>query len=192
MNAPKERAAPPQRGPRPARDRATSLIVVNTGDGKGKTTAALGTALRAAGRGLRVCVIQFLKSPSWKVGEAKAGRDLGIEWWTLGDGFTWDSKDMARTEAAAVDAWTAARAKIASGDYDLIVLDEMTYPMTWGWIDEADVVEALRARPPHVNVIITGRDAPAALIDVADTVTEMVKTKHAFDSGIAAVKGIDL
>jgi cob(I)alamin adenosyltransferase len=187
-----KRATPPQTGPRPARERATSLILVNTGDGKGKTTAALGTALRAAGRGLRVCVIQFLKSPSWKVGEAKAGRELGIDWWTLGDGFTWDSKDMARTQAAAVDAWAAARAKISSGDYDLIVLDEVTYPMTWGWIDEAEVIEALRARPSHVNVILTGRDAPAALIEVADTVTEMVKTKHAFDSGIAAVKGIDL
>jgi cob(I)alamin adenosyltransferase len=187
-----KRATPPQRGPRPARDRATSLILVNTGDGKGKTTAALGTALRAAGRGLRVCIIQFLKSPSWKVGEAKAGRNLGIEWWTLGDGFTWDSKNMARTEEAAIDAWAAARAKISSGDYDLVVLDEVTYPMSWGWIDEGDVVEALRARPPHVNVILTGRDAPVALIDAADTVTEMVKTKHAFDSGIAAVKGIDL
>jgi cob(I)alamin adenosyltransferase len=187
-----KRATPPQTGPRPALERTSSLILVNTGDGKGKTTAALGTALRAAGRGLRVCVIQFLKSPSWKVGEAKAGRDLGIEWWTLGDGFTWDSKDMARTEAAAVDAWAAARAKISSGEYDLVVLDEVTYPMTWGWIDEGDVVAALRARPPHVNVILTGRDAPAALIEAADTVTEMVKTKHAFDSGIAAVKGIDL
>ncbi len=99
---------------------------------------------------------------------------------------------MARTEAAAVDAWAAAGAKIASGDYDLVVLDEVTYPMTWGWIAEDEVVDALRARPPHVNVILTGRDAPAALINAADTVTEMVKTKHAFDSGIAAVKGIDL
>jgi cob(I)alamin adenosyltransferase len=186
------RATPPRTGPRPARARAGSLILVNTGDGKGKTTAALGTALRAAGRGLRVCVIQFLKSPSWKVGEAKAGRDLGIEWWTLGDGFTWDSKDMARTQAAAVDAWAAARAKISTGDFDLVVLDEITYPMTWGWIAEDEVIGALRARPSHVNVILTGRDAPAALVEAADTVTEMVKTKHAFDSGVAAVKGIDL
>jgi cob(I)alamin adenosyltransferase len=187
-----KRSTPPLSAPGPAHERATSLILVNTGDGKGKTTAALGTALRAAGRGLRVCVIQFLKSPSWKVGEAKAGRDLGIDWWTLGDGFTWDSKDMARTEAAAVDAWAAARAQISSGEYDLVVLDEVTYPMTWGWIDENDVLAALRARPPHVNVILTGRDAPAALVEAADTVTEMVKTKHAFDNGIAAVKGIDL
>ncbi|TMK54905.1 MAG: cob(I)yrinic acid a,c-diamide adenosyltransferase [Actinobacteria bacterium] len=183
---------PPRSGPGRATTRAPSLVLVNTGDGKGKTTAALGTALRAAGRGLRVCVMQFLKSPSWKTGEAKAGRELGIDWWTLGDGFTWDSKDMARTQEAAIDAWSAARAKIASGDYDLVVLDELTYPVTWGWISEDDVVDALRARPAHTSVIITGRDAPAALVDAADTVTEMVKTKHAFDAGIKALKGIDL
>ncbi len=183
---------PPRTGPRRARARASSLVLVNTGDGKGKTTAALGTALRAAGRGLRVCIVQFLKSPSWKTGEAKAGRDLGIEWWTLGDGFTWNSKDMARTQEASAEAWSVARAKIASGDYDLVVLDEITYPVAWGWIGENEVVEALRARPRNVNVILTGRDAPAALIDTADTVTEMVKTKHAFDAGIAALKGIDL
>ena len=185
-------AEPPRSGPRRATERASSLVLVNTGDGKGKTTAALGTALRAAGRGLRVCVLQFLKSPSWKTGEAKAGRELGIDWWTLGDGFTWDSRDMARTQAAAIDAWTAARAKIASGDYDLVVLDELTYPVAWGWIAEDDVITALGGRPAHTSVIITGRDAPAALVEAADTVTEMVKKKHAFDAGIAALKGIDL
>lgn len=183
---------PPRSGPKRATSRVSSLVLVNTGDGKGKTTAALGTALRAAGRGLRVCVVQFLKSPSWKTGEAKAGRELGIEWWTLGDGFTWDSKDIEKTTAAAVDAWTAAREKIVSGDFDLVVLDELTYPVTWGWIAEGDVVAALGARPAHTSVIITGRDAPAALVDAADTVTEMVKTKHAFDAGIKALKGIDL
>jgi cob(I)alamin adenosyltransferase len=183
---------PPREGPKRATTRAPSLVLVNTGEGKGKTTAALGVALRAAGRGMRVCVVQFLKSPSWKTGEAKAGRDLGIDWWTLGDGFTWDSKDMEKSKAAAVDAWNAARAKLASGDYDLIVLDELTYPVVWGWVTEDDVVAALGARQAHTSVIITGRDAPAALVDAADTVTEMVKTKHAFDAGIAALKGIDL
>src|SRR4029077_14441832 len=105
-------AKPPRHAPKRATTRATSLVLVNTGDGKGKTTAALGTALRAAGRGLRVCVVQFLKSPSWKTGEAKAGRELGIDWWTLGDGFTWDSQDMEKTKAAAIDAWGAARDKV--------------------------------------------------------------------------------
>jgi len=182
---------PPRHAPARATSRASSLVLVNTGDGKGKTTAALGTALRAAGRGLRVCVVQFLKSPSWKTGEAKAGRDLGIDWWTLGDGFTWDSKDIEKSKAAAVDAWGAAREKIGGGDYDLVVLDELTYPVTWGWISENDVVGALDARPVHTSVIITGRDASPGLVAVADTVTEMTKTKHAFDSGVAALKGID-
>ena len=183
---------PPRTGPKRAMKRARSLVLVNTGDGKGKTTAALGTALRAAGRGMKVCVIQFLKSPSWKTGEAKAGRELGIEWWTLGDGFTWDSDDMEKTRAAAADAWNAARAAIEGGSYDLVVLDELTYPVTWGWVDEAEVVGVLRTRPQQVNVIVTGRDASPGLIEAADTVTEMTKTKHAFDSGIAALKGIDL
>jgi cob(I)alamin adenosyltransferase len=187
-----KRSGPPRTAPKQATTRAKSLVLVNTGDGKGKTTAALGTALRAAGRGHHVAIIQFMKSPSWKTGEAKAGRQLGIDWWTLGDGFTWDSKDMEKTKAAAVDAWAAARAKIASGEYELVVLDELTYPVAWGWIAEDDVVAALGARPAHTSVIITGRDAPAALVDAADTVTEMRKTKHAFDAGIQALKGIDL
>jgi cob(I)alamin adenosyltransferase len=187
-----ERHQPPLTAPPQATIRATSLVLVNTGDGKGKTTAALGTALRAAGRGLRVCVIQFLKSPSWKVGEAKAGRALGIDWWALGDGFTWDSTDVERSKEMAREAWAAAREKISCGEYDLVVLDEVTYPVTWEWIPEQEILEALRSRPPHVSIIVTGRDATSGLIDIADTVTQMVKTKHAFDAGIAALKGIDL
>jgi len=190
VSAPK-RSVAPRTGPRRARARATSLVLVNTGNGKGKTTAALGTALRAAGRGLRVCVVQFLKSPSWKVGEAKAGRDLGIDWWTLGDGFTWDSPNMERTEAVACEAWRVGREKIESGDYGLVVLDEVTHPMTWDWIPTDQVVSAIRSRPPSVNVIATGRDAPTELIELADTVTEMRKVKHAYDRGIKGKKGIE-
>ena len=166
-------------------------MLVNTGDGKGKTTAALGVALRAAGRGWPVCVIQFLKSPDWKTGEAAAAAKLGIDWWTLGDGFTWDSKDMDSTEAAARAAWKAATDALGGGGYRLVVLDEVTYPVTWGWIEEASVVDAIRNRPAHVNVVITGRDASPGLIELADTVTEMVKRKHAFDEGITALAGID-
>jgi cob(I)alamin adenosyltransferase len=147
--------------------------------------------MRAAGRGMKVCIIQFLKSPSWKTGEAKAGRELGIEWWTLGDGFTWDSDDMDKTRAAATDAWKAARATVEGGSYDLVVLDELTYPIAWGWVDEGEVVSVLRDRPSHVNVIVTGRDASPGLVGTADTVTEMTKMKHAFDSGVTALKGID-
>jgi len=185
------REEPPLEAPPRATTRVESLVLVNTGDGKGKTTAALGTALRAAGHGWRVCVIQFLKSERWKTGEREAGERLGIDWWTLGDGFTWDSEDMERTVAAASVAWSAAKDAIASGEYRLVVLDEATYPVTWGWIDEKDVLDAIRSRPPSVNVIVTGRDASPGLVALADTVTEMVKRKHAYDEGIAALKGID-
>jgi cob(I)alamin adenosyltransferase len=185
------RPEPPLEGPKRATKRKPSLVLVNTGDGKGKTTAALGTALRAAGRGWRVCVIQFMKSEKWKTGEQEAGPRLGIDWWALGDGFTWDSKNMDETEAKARAAWKAAAEAIAGGEYRLVVLDEITYPITWGWIDETDVVAAIRSRPENVSVIATGRDASPGLIAIADTVTEMVKRKHVFDEGVTALKGID-
>jgi cob(I)alamin adenosyltransferase len=181
---------PVDRPPRPDTN-VSSRVLVNTGDGKGKTTAALGTALRAVARGWRVVVIQFMKSERWKVGEERSGRALGIEWWTLGDGFTWDSKDMDRTEAVARTAWKAARASISSGDYGLIVLDEITYPMSWGWIATAEVTEAIRDRPPHTSIIATGRDAPDELMEAADTVTEMKSIRHAYDRGIGARRGIE-
>jgi len=165
--------------------------MVNTGDGKGKSTAAFGTALRAVARGWKVCVVQFMKSERWKVGEREAATRLGVDWWTIGDGFTWDSRDMERTEAVAREAWRVAREKIESGDYGLVVLDEITYPMTWGWIATSEVVVVIRSRPASVNVIATGRDAPAELIDLADTVTEMRNLKHAFDKGVRAIRGID-
>lgn len=173
--------------------RPGSLVIVNTGDGKGKSTAAFGTMLRAVARGWKVCVIQFIKSGQWRVGEEKVARDqLGVDWWTIGDGFTWNSKDMDETQAIAAHAWETSKEKIASGDYDMILLDEVTYPINWGWIAEADVRSAIAKRPKHVNIILTGRDAPRFLIDLADTVTEMSKIKHAFDAGIPARRGIDL
>ena len=166
-------------------------MIVNTGDGKGKSTAAFGTSLRAVARGWKVCVVQFIKSTRWKVGEQDAATRLGIEWWTIGDGFTWDSRDMRRTEAIAREAWRVAREKLGSGDYRLVVLDEITYPMSWGWISTAEVVAAIKSRPPAVNVIATGRDAPGELVEIADTVTEMTHRKHAYDRGIRAIRGID-
>jgi cob(I)alamin adenosyltransferase len=184
---------PPRSDPlKPPARRVGSLVLVNTGDGKGKSTAAFGTALRAIARGWKVCVIQFLKSGEWKVGEEEVGRRLGFEWWAIGDGFTWDSTDMDRTEAIAREAWGAAQQKISSGDFDMVLLDEITYPLNWGWIDSDEVVGVIANRPPHVNVIATGRDAPQKLIDIADTVTEMTKIKHAFDTGVRAKRGIDL
>jgi len=166
-------------------------VLVNTGDGKGKSTAAFGVVMRALAREWRVCVIQFIKSDKWKVGEEKIARQLGVDWLKGGDGFTWESPDLDKSEGRAVAAWQLAAAAIGGGDYQLVVLDEITYPMNWGWIDSDEVVEAIRSRPAQVNIIATGRDAPEALVEVADTVTEMVKVRHAYDRGIKARRGID-
>jgi cob(I)alamin adenosyltransferase len=185
-------ATPPTEGPvPPPRRRPKSLVLVNTGDGKGKTTAALGVVMRAVAREWAVCVIQFMKSDEWKVGEETIGRRLGVDWWTLGDGFSWDSDDMDRTQAIAHAAWEHTKGVLAAGEHRLVILDEITYPMNWGWISTDEVVEAIRSRPLHVNVIATGRDAPAPLVEVADTVTEMTKIKHAYDTGVVARRGID-
>ena len=183
---------PPELDPRPSKmTTAKSLILVNTGDGKGKSSAAFGTMLRALARDWKVGVIQFLKSGDWNTGEEKIGRQLGVDWWALGDGFTWDSENLDESTAIAQEAWRSAKTLIMAGNHQLIILDEITYPMNWKWIDTADVVATLQARPEKVSVILTGRDAPAELIAIADTATEMVKTKHAYDNGIVAKKGID-
>lgn len=185
------RGEPPTEAPRPALRRVASRVLVHTGDGRGKSSAAMGVAMRAVARGWRVCVVQLIKDGRWKTGEEASARRLGIDWWSLGDGFTWRSRDLDRTEAIAREAWRSARELVRAGDHDLVVLDEITYPVNWGWIDLDDVVESIRDRPPGVSVIATGRDAPAALCEIADTVTEMVAVKHAFDAGIAATRGIE-
>jgi cob(I)alamin adenosyltransferase len=182
---------PPLEGPDRATERVPSRVLVHTGDGKGKSSAAMGIMLRAVSAGWKVAVIQFMKSGKWRTGEEAAGRALGVEWWTLGDGFTWDSKDMDRTEAIAREAWLAAAGLIREGRHRLVVLDEITYPMNWGWIETADVVGTIRSRPADVSIVATGRDAPAELREIADTVTEMVAEKHAFDQGIVAMRGIE-
>lgn len=182
---------PPTEAPPRGDVLAPSLLLVNTGDGKGKSTAAFGTAIRAVARGWKVAVVQFIKSGDWSVGEEKIGRQIGIDWWALGDGFTWDSEDMEESEAVARAAWEHARGLIDGGEYRLVVLDEVTYPINWGWIDLDEMLETLTSRPERVNVIITGRDAPDELIAAADTVTEMRKIKHAYDAGIMARRGID-
>ena len=172
-------------------EKLRGMVIVNTGDGKGKSSSAFGVMLRAVARGWKVVVVQFIKSEKWKTGERKMADQLGVDWIVGGDGFTWESDDMDATTKAAQDAWARAADLIASGEYDLVILDEATYPVTFGWIDAEDVVAAISARPSHVNVLITGRDADPRLIEVADTVTEMRKVKHAFDEGIAARKGLD-
>jgi cob(I)alamin adenosyltransferase len=170
---------------------ARSLVLVNTGDGKGKSSAAFGVVMRAIAREWKVAVIQFLKSGEWHVGEQDIATRLGVDWWALGEGFTWDSNDLEHDKAIAADAWEQARGVINAGAHRLVVLDELTYPVNWGWIDLDDVVATIRGRPDAMSIVITGRDAPQALIDVADTVTEMRKIKLAYDAGIAAKKGID-
>ncbi|MFN3218577.1 MAG: cob(I)yrinic acid a,c-diamide adenosyltransferase [Acidimicrobiales bacterium] len=183
---------PPVDDPRPDGLRsAESLVVVNTGDGKGKSSAAFGIVMRSVARDWPVAVVQFLKSGSWQVGEEKVGRRLGVDWWALGEGFTWDSEDLTEDQAVAREAWRHASELLATGSHRLVVLDEITYPMNWGWIGTDEVVAAIAARSPKVNVVATGRDAPAALLDVADTATEMRVIKHAYDNGIVAKKGID-
>jgi cob(I)alamin adenosyltransferase len=172
-------------------ERAKSVVIVNTGDGKGKSSSAFGVMVRGIARGWRVAVVQLIKSGQWKVGEEKIGRQLGVDWWTIGEGFTWDSTDLTRDEAVAREGWAQAKALIAAGKHELVILDEITYPMTWGWISTDDVVETIGSRPPTVNIVATGRDAPQALIDAADTVTEMRMVKHAYERGINAMKGIE-
>ena len=168
-----------------------SVVIVNTGNGKGKSSAAFGVMGRAWARGWRVGVVQFMKSGKWQTGERKLADHLGVEWHTLGDGFTWESTDLDESAAKAQHAWEVARTKLSSGDYQLLVLDELTYPITFGWIPVDEVVAGVRERNAATNVVITGRDAAPELIDLADTATEMQVIKHAFDAGIKAIKGIE-
>lgn len=168
------------------------LTIIHTGDGKGKSTAAFGMVLRAWGRGFRVCVIQFLKNETGKWGEVLAAQKLGIEWHISGDGFTWTSKDMETTIARAQLGWELAKEKIASGQYDLMVLDEFTYPLSFGWLDTTETLRWLRERKPaSLHLVITGRNAPPALLDYADLVSESREVKHPFRQGLKAQPGIE-
>ena len=168
------------------------LVLVHTGDGRGKSTSAFGVILRMLGRKKRVALIQFLKHEGGQWGEVRALRQLGLTPIKTGDGFTWTSKDLDETEARALHGWERAQQVIASDDYDLVVLDEFTYLLGFGWLDTEETIAWFKARkPPRLHLLITGRNAPGALIDYADTVTEMVKLKHAFDAGIKARAGIE-
>jgi cob(I)alamin adenosyltransferase len=169
------------------------LVIVNTGNGKGKSTSAFGVLLRAWGRGFRVCVVQFIKAETGQWGEIKAAKKLGIDWFATGDGFTWTSKDMDETVARARKGWEIAKEKILSRTYEVVVLDEFTYAMHFGWLDTAQVINWLQAhKPADLHLMITGRDAPQALIEYADLVTEMREIKHPFTTqGIQAQPGIE-
>ena len=167
------------------------LVIVNTGKGKGKTTAAMGVILRAWGRDMKVIMLQFIKHSTANFGEQRAAKKMGIEMRAMGDGFTWRSKDLDQSADLARAHWEDCKNVIASGDYDLVVLDEFTYPMHYGWVDTDEVIEVLKARPEMQHVIITGRNAPEALIEFADLVTEMQVVKHPYQQGIKAQPGIE-
>ena len=178
----------PVKGPRIKK----GLVIVNTGNGKGKTSAALGVLFRAWGRGMRVRMFQFLKHTGAHFGEPRAAKKLGITIQAMGDGFTWLSKDMERTQALAIEQWQNCKAALDSGDDDVLILDEFTYPLHYGWVPVEEVLTALNQRPPMLHVIITGRYAPEELIDYADLVTEMQAIKHPYkDQGIKAQPGIE-
>jgi cob(I)alamin adenosyltransferase len=177
----------------PPREQRHGLLIVNTGDGKGKTTAALGVLLRASGREMRVGMFQFIKSAETRYGEHIAAAKLGVEIIPLGDGFTWLTENIEGDRALAATGWSRAHEALRAGTYDVLILDELTYCLTFGWLDTTEVLEAIRTRPRGTHVVVTGRDAPQALIDAADLVTEMCVIKHPYrDQGIAAQPGIEL
>jgi cob(I)alamin adenosyltransferase len=168
------------------------IVILYTGKGKGKTTAALGLVLRAWGHNLCPCVIQFIKDERGRWGETIAAERLGIAWHAMGAGFTFRSEDLEHDRACALDAWAFAQGTITSGDYDLVVLDEFTYPFTYGWIDVNGVVTWLREhRPANMDLVITGRDAAPELVAYADLVTEMLEIKHPYASGTPARRGVE-
>ncbi len=174
------------------RSRRNGLIVVNTGEGKGKSSSAFGMAFRAAGWGMKVCVIQFIKG-KWKTGEQQAAaRFDNIEWHALGDGFTWNTKNPEQDIATSRSIWELCQQKLRSHAYDMLIWDEINYCCGYGWISGEEVATFLRQeRPPWMHVILTGRNAPPEVIEIAHTVTEMRPIKHAFDQGITAQQGVE-
>lgn len=175
-------------------EKTRGLLMVHTGNGKGKTTCALGLLMRAAGRGLNCCMIQFMKSRNDRYGEHESAEKLGIEVHTMGDGFTWDTKNPEQDRATARATWELCSEKLRSKNYDLLVFDELVYVLSYEMLPVAEVLEEIRnvrAEQPALHIVVTGRDAPAALIEAADLVTEMTEIKHPFTSGIVAQQGIE-
>jgi len=175
-------------------EQTKGLLIVHTGNGKGKTTCALGLMMRAAGRGLNCCMIQFMKSRHDRYGEHISAEKLGIEVHTMGDGFTWDTKNPEQDRATARATWELCVEKMRSGDYDLLVFDELVYVLSYQMLPVDEVIaeiRSIRASQPALHIVVTGRDAPAALIEAADLVTEMSEIKHPFQAGIKAQQGIE-
>lgn len=180
------------------------LVMVHTGPGKGKSTAAFGLAMRAWNQGWDIGVFQFVKSAKWKIGEQNVMERLGqlhtetgeggpVEWHKMGSGWSWSRKDGTEEDHAAdaAEGWAEIKRRLAAEQHDLYLLDEFTYPIKWGWVDAADVAETLAARPGRQHVVITGRDADPRVLEVADLVTEMGKVKHPMDAGQKGQRGIE-
>jgi cob(I)alamin adenosyltransferase len=180
------------------------VLAVHTGDGKGKSTAAFGLALRGWNQGWRIAVFQFVKSARWRIGEQAALEQLGrvhaetgeggpVEWHTMGSGWSWSRQPGTPDDhaEAAAEGWAEIRRRLAAERHDLLVLDEFTYPMQWGWVDVGEVVETLRSRPGVQHVVVTGRRADPRLVAAADLVTEMTKVKHPMDDGQKGQRGIE-
>jgi cob(I)alamin adenosyltransferase len=178
--------------PKRRKPRDRPLLIVVTGHGKGKSSSAFGMMLRSWARGYKIGVFQFVKSGKWKVGEHKAAMELGgIDWEKMGDGWTWISRDLDQSADLAREGWAEVKRRIADERYEFLLLDELTYPIKFGWLDEDDVVSTLRDRPGFQHIVVTGRDAPPALIEAADLVSEVQPVKHPFEQGIRAQQGIE-
>lgn len=176
------------------KENTKGLLMVNTGDGKGKTTCALGLMMRAAGRGMNCCMVQFMKSKNDRYGEHESAELLGIEVHTMGDGFTWDTQDKAQDIRTSEETWELCKQKMHSEEYDLLVFDELVYVLDYKFLDLQKVIDefkAVREKQPHLHIVVTGRNAPPELIEIADLVTEMKEIKHPFNAGIYAQQGIE-
>jgi len=176
------------------RENTKGLLMVNTGDGKGKTTAAIGLMVRAAGRGLKCCMIQFMKSKTDRYGEHESLEELGIEVHTMGAGFTWDTQDKELDIATSRETWELCVDKMRSEEYDLLVFDEIVYVLDYKFLDLVQVlseIKSIREKQPHLHIVMSGRNAPQELVDAADLVTEMKEIKHPFRAGIYAQQGIE-
>ncbi len=175
-----------------SRERRQGLVLVHTGEGKGKSSSALGMVFRAAGWGMKVCVIQFIKG-QWQAGEQKAAERFdNIEWHALGDGFTWDTKNPEQDIKTSQKIWEFSKQKILTQAYDFVLLDEINYCSGYGWISGEEIAGFIsNEKPAWMHLVLTGRNASAEVIEVAHTVTEMKKLKHAYAQGIKAEQGVE-
>lgn len=175
-----------------SRERRQGIVLVHTGEGKGKSSSALGMVFRAAGWGMKVCVIQFIKG-QWQTGEQKAAERFdNIEWHALGDGFTWDTKNPEQDIRTSRKIWGFSKQKILTKNYDFVLLDEINYCCGYGWISGEEIAQFIsHEKPTWMHLVLTGRNASAEVIEVANTVTEMNKVKHAYAQGIKAEQGVE-